>query len=438
MPDRQNAQGADGGGHSGQGGANSISLRSWFQTIKNNMRRDSLVGAGGIILTALFLISLTVALLYGITMLWPVCHDELSESGNPGAANSNAGVGANVNANVNADATANVNAAANANGNVNAPPRAAASPTPAGAAAPVSLDADSIEPVSGPTTGKTQVIIRGKNFGTRAQGLVVKFGEVEAKVATVADNSISVRTQPHSEGLVDVTVERDGARDVLSSAFTYTCPAPVGSDLFRMLIMAGALGGCIHAMRSLYWYAGQRELRWSWLPMYFALPFIGAAMAMLFSLLIVAGFVSDTAGRSQSLFIIAVAGLVGMFSQQASLKLTDIANAFFTKPGAGTDAKPQKSVSVDDSDAARPTPLAVKEMSPNTGSVAGGEEVTIVGEGFTSATVVSFGGAASQVKTASPTSITVFTPAHVAGGVDVEVRSGNQALKLPTAFTYTE
>ena len=115
-----------------------------------------------------------------------------------------------------------------------------------------------------------------------------------------------------------------------------------------MLNMAGALGGCIHAMRSLYWYAGQRALTWSWLPMYFALPFIGSAMATIFSLLIVAGFVDSATGRSQSLFIIAVAGLVGMFSQQAALKLTDIANAFFTKPGQGSDAKPQKSVSVDE------------------------------------------------------------------------------------------
>lgn len=428
MNDQNDATTSTSDGGQGGNGKPPGKKKGWFQRMREDMHANSLVGAVGITFTALFLILLTVTLLYSITTGWPVC-DLPEESQNSNAATASAGANQNAppaaNANLSAAPGANANAAANANSNANAN---------AGAA---KIDADSIEPTSGPVTGKTLVTIKGKNFGSTTEGMAVKFGEIEANVTNVGSESISARTPKHSEGVVDVAVERDGERDVLPSAYTYTCPAPTGVSLFLMLNMAGALGGCIHAMRSLYWYAGQRALTWSWLPMYFALPFIGSAMATIFSLLIVAGFVDSATGRSQSLFIIAVAGLVGMFSQQAALKLTDIANAFFTKPGQGSDAKPQKSVSVDEGETTKPS-LTATAMDKRTGKAGGGDEVTIRGNGFSNLTTVSFGGLTAKVKTvSSPTSITVVTPSHAAGDVDVEVKSGNQSFKLPTKFTYT-
>ena len=423
MNDQNDATTSTSDGGQGGNGKPPGEKKSWFQRMREDMHANSLVGAVGITFTALFLILLTVTLLYSITTGWPVC-DLPEESQNSNAATASAGANQNAppaaNADLSATPGANANAAANANAN-------------AGAA---KIDADSIEPTSGPVTGKTLVTIKGKNFGSTTEGMTVKFGEIEANVTNVGSESISARTPEHSEGVVDVAVERDGERDVLPSAYTYTCPAPTGVSLFLMLNMAGALGGCIHALRSLYWYAGQRELKWSWLPMYFALPFIGSAMATIFSLLIVAGFVDSATGRSQSLFIIAVAGLVGMFSQQAALKLTDIANAFFTKPGQGSDAKPQKSVSVDEGETTKPN-LTATAMDKSTGK--GGDEVTIMGNGFSNSTTVSFGGVTVRGigKTVSPTSITVLAPRHAAGEVDVEVKSGNQSFKLPTKFTYT-
>ena len=423
MNDQNDATTSTSDGGQGGNGKPPGEKKSWFQRMREDMHANSLVGAVGITFTALFLILLTVTLLYSITTGWPVC-DLPEESQNSNAATASAGANQNAppaaNADLSATPGANANAAANANAN-------------AGAA---KIDADSIEPTSGPVTGKTLVTIKGKNFGSTTEGMTVKFGEIEANVTNVGSESISARTPEHSEGVVDVAVERDGERDVLPSAYTYTCPAPTGVSLFLMLNMAGALGGCIHALRSLYWYAGQRELKWSWLPMYFALPFIGSAMATIFSLLIVAGFVDSATGRSQSLFIIAVAGLVGMFSQQAALKLTDIANAFFTKPGQGSDAKPQKSVSVDEGETTKPN-LTATAMDKSTGK--GGDEVTIMGNGFSNSTTVSFGGVTVRGigKTVSPTSITVVAPPHAAGEVDVEVKSGNQSVKLPTKFTYT-
>jgi len=93
-------------------------------------------------------------------------------------------------------------------------------------------------------------------------------------------------------------------------------------------------------------------------------------------------------------------------------------------------------VSVDEGETTKPN-LTATAMVENTGK--GGDQVTIMGNGFSNSTTVSFGGVTVRGigKTVSPTSITVVAPDHAAGEVDVEVISGNQSRKLPTKFTYT-
>jgi hypothetical protein len=228
----------------------------------------------------------------------------------------------------------------------------------------------------------------------------------------------------------------DNLLDTLPGGYTYVCPAPSGTSLFFMLIMAGALGGCIHAMRSLWWYAGNGELRAPWLTMYVLLPFIGSAMAMIFSLLIVAGVVDNTTERSTSLFIIAIAGLVGMFSQQAALKLTDIANAFFTKPGPGKDSKPQESQSVGERGGGAAGASAV--ITPSSGPPSGGTPVVITNTGFADVKSVTFGGTpATGVNFDKANSaITAITPPHAPGEVVVVVTNQSD-FPVPLRYTYT-
>jgi hypothetical protein len=419
---------------------------------------DSLVSVWGILLVMLFLLTLTVVLLYQIRTSWPSCEltQEVAavndnQNGNAnGNSNTNSGnANGNTISNANANGNANGNVNGNANGNIGAannqpvgrtPPVTTESPAPVvrepepSAATAPGPRMRSVEPKSGSIKGGTLVIIKGEGFGP--DDVIAFDGKPATRTKDPASSteSISVRTPYHEEGAVDVTLHRDKkVLDVLRGEYTYVCPVPSGSSLFLMIIMAGALGGCIHALRSLYWYAGHGELKWRWLPMYFVLPFTGAATAMIFSLLIVAGFVSNTTGRGESLFIIAVAGLVGMFSQQAALKLTDIANAFFTKPGEGKDAAPQESQSVGAGPAK--TTLTATEMSANSGTAA--DAVTITGTGFNDATTVNFGDLPAEITTVTPTSLTVTPPDQPAGkAVDVTVKSGSQTVKLPTQFTY--
>jgi hypothetical protein len=413
---------------------------------KNNVHGDAHVSAGAIIITALFLIILTIGLLYSIVVRWPACELPEETVNSNMASNANGNTASSANGNASIATVANANAAnINNNANANNPPTTntntggnvgagTPTPTPPPGATPITTEngatitpttvvVKTVEPKSGPVTGRTLVIIKGANFGTSADGLKVKFDGLEAKISKISDESITARTPPHSEGAVDVSIEKGKERDVLSAEYTYTCPAPTGTNLFYMLIFAGALGGCIHSMRSLAWYVGQRELRWSWLPTYFTLPFVGAAMAMLFGLLIFAGLFDSNNGRSQSLFIIAVAGLVGMFSQQAALKLTDIANAIFTKPGAGKDAEPQKSISVD-ANAQNPSDTPDAKIDPNSGPVGGGQTVKLVN--VSKVNSIDFGGEDIEITDddfdEDTSTITLETPAHDEGEIEVKVK----------------
>ncbi|MFC4224962.1 IPT/TIG domain-containing protein [Lysinibacter cavernae] len=81
-------------------------------------------------------------------------------------------------------------------------------------------------------------------------------------------------------------------------------------------------------------------------------------------------------------------------------------------------------------------PAAITSLDPVRGPEAGGTGVTIAGTGFTDADGVTFGGTAGTAFTVvSDTEITVTSPAHTAGPVDVIVSKtgGNSE---PSTFTY--
>jgi hypothetical protein len=80
--------------------------------------------------------------------------------------------------------------------------------------------------------------------------------------------------------------------------------------------------------------------------------------------------------------------------------------------------------------------VALSGLSPASGPTSGGTTVTIRGGGFGGTTSVSFGGAAATTVSVSATTITVTTPAHGPGAVDVAVTSGGQTRTLTGAYTY--
>lgn len=113
--------------------------------------------------------------------------------------------------------------------------------------------------------------------------------------------------------------------------------------LFITVALAGLLGSLVHALRSLYWYLGNRAFVRSWIPKYILMPIIGTVLGLAFYLIIRGGFFSGGANVDQTnpYGFMALGVLIGMFSEQAVLKLKEVAETLFSKPPAGADARPQ-------------------------------------------------------------------------------------------------
>lgn len=114
--------------------------------------------------------------------------------------------------------------------------------------------------------------------------------------------------------------------------------------LLWIVILAGALGSLIHAMRSVYWYVGNRNLVKSWLAKYLVMPFTGCALAVMFYFVIRGGFFSPQSDFSQTspFGFAALSAMVGLFSEQAVLKLKQVAETILSPPERGADPTPPK------------------------------------------------------------------------------------------------
>ena len=113
--------------------------------------------------------------------------------------------------------------------------------------------------------------------------------------------------------------------------------------LIIVVALAGALGALVHGIRSLAWYVAKRKFEESWLLWYLMLPFVGSVLAFIFYVVIRAGFFAPGADVSQTspYGFVALAGLVGMFSEQAVLKLKDVANTLLQEPPNEDDSESQ-------------------------------------------------------------------------------------------------
>lgn len=201
--------------------------------------------------------------------------------------------------------------------------------------------------------------------------------------------------------------------------------------LFLIVMFAGALGGLVHAVRSFYWYAGCRKLVLSWTGFYITLPVLGASMATIFYLVVRGGFFSPQSEISDTspFGFAAMAVLIGMFTEQAAMKLKEILETFLSQAPKGTDHAGTEIVA-----------LTVSTVAPAQGPVAGGTEVTVQGKGFAQGAAVTFGGQPGTGVSVSSdgTSLMATSPAAaMAGPVTVEVTNPDgKKGSLAAGFTY--
>ena len=250
----------------------------------------------------------------------------------------------------------------------------------------------SVDPISGISTGGTNVAITGTNY---VAPVTVTFGGTAAtNVQVVSPTRITCTTAGHPAGVVDVVVTNpDGQQAPLADGYTYI-PAPAPTVTGVLPANGPASGG---------------------------------------SSVIITG--TNFAGPASATFGNTAATNV-MVTSPTQITATTPAHA------AGTV---DVVVTISDSQTATlaggfrydPAPT-VTSISPATGPSTGGSPVTITGTNFvTSATVTIGGAAAASVTVTSATQITATAPQHQAGAVDVVVTNPDgQAGTLAGGFTY--
>jgi hypothetical protein len=195
-------------------------------------------------------------------------------------------------------------------------------------------------------------------------------------------------------------------------------------ELFAIVGLAGTLGALVHALRSLYWYVGNRTFKWSWLVFYLAIPVIGAALATIFYVVLRGGLVSgqDASANVNPYGSAAAAALVGLFTAQAAEKLKQIFSSIFTSSQEGSDTVPPADEA------------SVKELKPDHGRV--GTEVVLRGVGLPSDPAVFFHNnvPATVHDGSSATEVTVTVPLGATTG-PVTLTAGKVTLTSAINFT---
>jgi hypothetical protein len=279
------------------------------------------------------------------------------------------------------------------------------------------LRISSIEPDSGTASGGEFVTILGNGFTEKD---LVIFGGKPVKPYFKGSGMLVVESPPHGPGKVNIVVTSSrGATP--AGTFTYVCPGPEPRALILMVIFAGALGGTIHGFRSLTAYVGHRTFKESWILYYLSLPVSGALIALIFFLVVRAGFYTPQ-GTDRDMLLVGLAALVGLFSPQSMEKLKQIAEAVLTR------------VSSDARRSAAPSLMAVE---PAGGRVNYEAPVVLRGRGFAGAKTVWFGTiAVPHFEVKSDSEITAITPNMAAGKVKVTVVLANNS-KVELADGYT-
>ncbi len=245
---------------------------------------------------------------------------------------------------------------------------------------------------SGPAAGAQSVTLTGTNL---ASVRTVSFGGVAAAAVTPgADGtSVTVTTPGHAPGTVLVqAVAADGQTASLGNAYTYTAsPAPT-------LTAASATLGPSRGGRAVV-LTGTG---------------FGAATVMF-------GGVpaAITAATATELHVIEPAHAAG-------------AADIVVSNGDGQSATLAAGYTFADA-----APPVLDRLTATTGPAAGGQYVTIeLGDMVGTAPTVAFGGAPATVVSTGPTFVSVKTPAHAAGAVDVSVTDAGQTATLAGAFTF--
>lgn len=161
----------------------------------------------------------------------------------------------------------------------------------------------------------------------------------------------------------------------------------IDTSLIALVMVSAVTGSYVHLATSFGTYVGNQRLRPTWAWWYLLRLSIGLALALIFYFAIRGGLLSVTGEAEQinPYGIAAIAGLVGLFSKQATDKLRETFDTVFaTGRGYGDDERQDK--------AANPEPrVAGLEPAVAVAPVTEQLQIVVRGEGFVRESVVRVG-----------------------------------------------
>ena len=212
--------------------------------------------------------------------------------------------------------------------------------------------------------------------------------------------------------------------------FPWNLSVPRDSAFFVVVLAAGSLGASVHALRSLGWYVGNRNMRQSWVPSLLLLPMVGALLALLAYLVVRAGLVSGPlSSEAVSPFgFVALAGLVGLFTDQTIGKLKAVFETLLAPAPTGADHSPGAApTGADHSSVAAPL---IDWLSATSG--AAGTELRIRGSNLAQVTQAFFGDQPVIPLAVSGSEVVVTVPSGAATGPVSLVGPNGKAISAET------
>lgn len=166
---------------------------------------------------------------------------------------------------------------------------------------------------------------------------------VPGAIADAANaDDIAAMTAPDPDGKPGLAA---GDEAPIPSKFTDPRQA---NALFLAVLATGMIGGAVYSLRAHTVHIAVGNYQASWWQWNVTRPFLSGALAILFFFLVRAGFVEN--GQASSLRpegFIAIAGLVGLFTDQAWSKIRQVADAMFARAEHETERVPASSQQAD-------------------------------------------------------------------------------------------
>lgn len=212
---------------------------------------------------------------------------------------------------------------------------------------------------------------------------------------------------PPSPGAGDTRVDLTQVTWLWSTS-SFTVPPDV--RVLLVVLAAGGLGSFVHTATSFADFVGNERLTASWTWWYAMKPFIGMALALVFYVAFRGGFLSaDVEAEKLNIYGVAsLAALAGMFSKQATDKLSEVFTTMFRTRPANGDAKRQDGLN-------NPKPVLVAAVPSALTVGTTSRSVRLTGSDLSNGTVVRVNGAERPTTFESSGAVTVMLdPADVA------------------------